>query len=159
VSLGETIIASIRDSYRTVTSLNRSERRLLLEAASLMAIAWTGLRLLPFPTLRRLLSRYGESRARHSIRGHKAGTIGAVQWAIEAIARRFRSATCLVQALATDVMLRRRGLTSELCIGVRLRRDNIVTLEAHAWVECGGVVAIGALEDLSHFEVLTTLRS
>ena len=76
-----------------------------------------------------------------------------------AVAARFPSATCLVQALAADAILRRRGLACELRIGVRARDDSTVPIEAHAWVECDGAVAIGAIENLSAFKVLTSQRS
>jgi hypothetical protein len=31
-------------------------------------------------------------------------------------------------------------------------------LEGHAWVECDGAVAVGGIQDLSDFKVLTPLR-
>jgi hypothetical protein len=144
--------------YHRFTSLDRSDRRLVLEAASLMALVWTGLRLLRLSTLRRILDHYvGSPIARNIAQPHPA--IGPVRWAITAVAARFPSATCLVQALVADAILRRRGLTCELRIGVRVRGNTAVPFEAHAWVECDGAVAIGAIENLSDYEVLTALRS
>ena len=87
--------------------------------------------------------------------------IGSVRRAITAVAARFPSATCLVQALAADAMLRRRRLASELRLGVRLRDHGDsadvpdVPIEAHAWVECDGGVVIGAVAHQSEFTVLT----
>jgi hypothetical protein len=46
-------------------------------------------------------------------------------------------ATCLPRSLAVWTLLRRRGIESELRIGVR---QNDGTFEAHAWVERDGVV-------------------
>jgi len=147
-----------------------------------MAVVWTGLRLLPFSTLRRILDHYAGSptagnigqprgthkvtRGRHEAKGRRQNengvrliAIGTVRWAITAVAARFPSATCLVQALAADAILRRRGLACELHIGVRVRGNTAVPLEAHAWVECDGAVAIGAIENLSDYKALTALRS
>ncbi|HRV95312.1 MAG TPA: lasso peptide biosynthesis B2 protein, partial [Anaerolineae bacterium] len=45
-------------------------------------------------------------------------------------------ATCLPQALAVWWLLRRRGLTGEVRIGVRKVANNF---EAHAWVEHQGI--------------------
>jgi hypothetical protein len=59
-----------------------------------------------------------------------------------------------VQALAGDVMLRRRGVGCELRIGVRAGGSGAVPIESHAWIECNGAVAIGAIENLSTFQVL-----
>jgi hypothetical protein len=139
--------------YRRFASLERSDRRLVLEAASLMAIVWIGLRLFRFPTLRRILDRYAGS-STDAGQSH-TGAIGRVRWAITGVAARFRgSATCLVQALAADAILRHKGIPSELHIGVRVHRNGAVPLEAHAWVECEGRVAIGFIESLPDFEVL-----
>jgi hypothetical protein len=124
-----------------------------------MAFVWTGLRLLRFPTVRRILDHYVGSRTAGNIAQPQQIAIGPVRWAITAVAARFPSATCLVQALAADAILRRRGLACELRIGVRVRGNTGVPLEAHAWVECDGAVAIGAIENLSDYKVLTALRS
>jgi hypothetical protein len=138
-------------------SLDRSGRRLVLEAASLMALVWTGLRLLPLPTLRRILDRYAGPPA--TTRQADARSSAPVRWAIGAVAARLPQATCLVQALAADAMLRRRGFATELRIGVRVRVSHGAPLEAHAWVECGGAVVTGAIPDLPEFKVLNTAGS
>jgi hypothetical protein len=62
--------------------------------------------------------------------------------------------TCLVQALAADGMLRRRGFASTLHIGVRLHRPGSTPLQAHAWVKCEGQIVVGALDDLGEYAVL-----
>jgi hypothetical protein len=140
--------------YRRFASLDRRDRRLVVEAASVMALVWTGLRLLRFPALRRLLDRYASTRTRLRAGEPSLTTIGNVRWAITAVAARFPTATCLVQALAADAILRRRGLAPELHIGVRSRDNRARPIEAHAWVECDGSVAIGSIENLSDFTQL-----
>jgi hypothetical protein len=50
-------------------------------------------------------------------------------------------APCLPTALVAQWMLRRRGVPSRLCLGVR--RDQS-TLAAHAWLEINGDVVFGA---------------
>lgn len=141
--------------YRRFASLDRPDRRLVVEAASLMALVWTGLRVLRFPALRRLLDRYASTRTRLRAGEPPLTTIGNVRWAITAVAARCPSATCLVQALAADAILRRRGLAPELHIGVRARAERAIPIEAHAWVECDGSVAIGSIDNLSEFAPLT----
>jgi hypothetical protein len=103
--------------------------------------------------VRRMLGYYIASSHSHRLREPPAA-IGPVRWAIAAVAARCPSATCLIQALAADAMLRRRGLPCELRIGVRPRGDGAVPVEAHAWVECAGAVAVGAIDGLSSFTVL-----
>jgi hypothetical protein len=54
------------------------------------------------------------------------------------------AATCLTQALATQVLLDQRGQTARTRIGVVKGEDG--QLQAHAWVESEGVVVIGGSE-------------
>ena len=142
---------------RRFMSLERSQRRLVVEAAALMAIIWVGLRLHRFLTLRRILDRFVELTSARAAVAHP-GVVTSVRRAVTAVAARVPSATCLVQALAADAMLRRRRHASELRLGVRVRdRDDRtdIPIEAHAWVECDGRVVIGAIEHQSEFTVLT----
>lgn len=53
-------------------------------------------------------------------------------------------ATCLVKAQAGGAMLNRFGCAAEIKIGVWKKSSN---LEAHAWVECDGLVVLGATEN------------
>ena len=139
-------------------SLERSDRRLVLEAVLLMAFVRAGLRLFRFPTLRRALDQYVGLRAiGHA--GSRAAAIDRVRWAVKVAAARIPPATCLVQALTADAILRRMGLASELRIGVRVRGNGAGPIEAHAWVDCNGLVVTGAIEDLSDFRVLAAPRS
>jgi hypothetical protein len=77
-----------------------------------------------------------------------------VRRAVNAVATRIPSATCLVQALAADVMLRRRQVTCNLRFGVRFSETAGDPLEGHAWVECGGST-IDASDGRSAFSVLS----
>lgn len=88
------------------------------------------------------------------IRRFAADEIGWVLWAIDAAAKKFRKETlCLPRALATHSMLRRRGITSRVCLGVAHEHDK---LAAHAWVEVGEDRAVaspgaGAFTRLAEF--------
>lgn len=53
---------------------------------------------------------------------------------------------CLVQALAADLLLSRRGVTSAVRIGVA--KDGHGAFRAHAWAEAGGETVIGGAADL-----------
>ena len=82
-----------------------------------------------------------------------AGDVRRVGWSVAAVTRRlpFHS-TCLVQSLAVDAMLRRRGAPSKLCVGVQPPSGGILT--AHAWVEHDGQVVFGARTDPAEYRVL-----
>jgi hypothetical protein len=60
---------------------------------------------------------------------------------VERIARRcFWKPVCLPQAIATAWLLKRRGISFEVLLGVK---DAFPTLEAHAWVEVGNTIIVG----------------
>lgn len=96
----------------------------------------------PFVVVRRVLQLFPRS-----------SNAPRVAWAVAAAARHvpFRT-TCLVESLAADAMLRRRGVASEIRFGVRPPDGG--TLAAHAWVEHNGAVVFGARSDLSEYAVL-----
>ena len=143
--------------YRTFRHLPRSAQRDILQAAVLMALAWTGLRVLRFRTVLDNRDRHiGVSTPPH--REHEDEIIRRVQWAINAVAARCSWATCLVQALAADVMLRRRGIPSVLRFGVR-PDDGRGGIEGHAWLECSGGVVVGAIHELSSYETMERASS
>ncbi len=60
-----------------------------------------------------------------------------------AVARLPWEPTCLVQALACQRMLRRRGIAGRIELGVG-RSDG---LQAHAWVSVHGAIVVGAAEE------------
>jgi hypothetical protein len=77
--------------------------------------------------------------------------------AVSAVSRRLPwLTTCLIDALAAEVMLRRRGFEPILRLGVRGRDPRQPSLEAHAWVECAGSIVVGELADLSEYSTLTS---
>jgi transglutaminase superfamily protein len=70
--------------------------------------------------------------------------INWVSWAVESVgAKPWMNALCLPRALASHAMLRRRGIASQLCLGV-VREGHELT--AHAWVEVGGNKIVSDLE-------------
>jgi len=133
--------------WRAFRALDAEGRRLIVEATVLLAFVWVGLRTLSFATLRRLLDGY----AKRVAAGSRA-PLPRIGWAVDAVGRRFPAArTCLMEALAADVMLRRRGYRSEVHFGVRKRNDRSQPLDAHAWVECNGGIVVGELENLADY--------
>lgn len=66
-----------------------------------------------------------------------------VRYAIRRANGRVHGARCLADALAGQTMLGRRGVESELKIGVQ-KKDN--KLDAHAWLERDGLCILGAGE-------------
>ena len=133
--------------WRAFRRLDRDDRRLVVEAGALLAVVWLGLRILPFASLRRSLEG-GSERL-----GAGVGTpVARIGWAVAAAGRRFPPGrNCLVEALATDFMLRRRGYQSELRFGVRKDTVSSPPIDAHVWVESDGRVVAGDLDNLAEY--------
>jgi hypothetical protein len=68
--------------------------------------------------------------------------------AIESAARSIPGATCLTQALAAELLLRRAGHPAAIHVGVA--KTSSGQLEAHAWIEAYGRVLLGD-HDLDHY--------
>jgi hypothetical protein len=131
--------------------LPASERWLLAKAALLLGAIRVGLWLLPFRTLRSLLDR---AAAFHGEANHEP--TDAVVWAVEVAAKGLPAFdTCLTRALATQVLLSRRGVPALLRIGVVKSQEG--KFEAHAWVESDGRVVIGGYE-LERYTPLAALE-
>jgi hypothetical protein len=76
--------------------------------------------------------------------------------AIESAARSVPGATCLTQALAAEILLRRAGHPAAIHVGVA--KTSSGELAAHAWIEAYGRVLLGDHE-LDHFTPLHPVGS
>lgn len=124
---------------------------LLAETTVLLLLVRLGVWILPFATLRRLIDRIRPPTHRPTRDG-----IGRVGWTVTGVARRLPSITCLVQALAAQTMLRRRGYTPALRLGVRAGAEDVKLIEAHAWLECEGTIVVGQIDNLADYSMLST---
>jgi hypothetical protein len=120
-----------------------SDRILLVRALGWVLLARIGLWLAPFARLRAVADRV-------AARGRPQDPV-RIAWAVETVARRIPTATCLPQALAADAMLRRAGRSPELHIGVSKDGESF---EAHAWLALDGLVLVGD-HDLHRYTPLT----
>jgi len=134
-------------TWATIRSLSGADRLLLAEAIQLRVIVWLGLHVFRFNALRAYLQR-------RPVSDHQR--IDRVAWAVNAVSRRWPGTTCLAEALVVEAMLRRHRHAPVLKIGVnypQLERKR--SLEAHAWVECEGVVVAGEVPELADYAVLS----
>jgi len=136
---------------RAYRRLSRTERRLAIKSIVLVASVRLGLWLLPFRTIQRASAYLG----RPGGSGSTAGTREIV-WAVRLASRYVPRATCLVQALSTQILLGRHGHAGQVHIGVAL--DAQREFQAHAWVESGGEVLIGGSEELDGYTPLLVLE-
>ena len=122
--------------FAQFNALNTTQQRALLAALVWLPLFWLGLRMLGLPRFQAWLHRTSPVPNAASA----AMTLPAMQSLGEAVNIAARHtpfpATCLTRSLLLGWLLHRRGVTSDLRIGVRLTAG---TLDAHAWVECGGI--------------------
>jgi hypothetical protein len=112
--------------------------------------------LLPWPSAERALARLNAPPARtpfssilqffnSSIPSAPEPLSSQLRWAVLAASRFIPASTCLVQALALQILLTRAGHVSDLRLGVASSSTDGVT--AHAWLEYEGRVLIGERQE------------
>jgi hypothetical protein len=122
---------------RTFAALPGADRRAFLQAWAWVWASSIALRLLGLSRALRLWPR--------APRRAGAALPRAARW-IRAAARNTPGAdTCLVRSLALLAVLRRGGIPAELRIGVGATQP---ALDAHAWIEVGGV-PVGELDGVA----------
>jgi len=139
--------------WHKFVTLSSPKRGCLLEAACWLGIARLAILILPF---RRVSPYLGRQMARSS---EEAGAVPAVlldciSWALVTVSRHLPwDCRCLTQALAGKAMLRRRGVSSTLYLG--LAKSNEAQLKAHAWLICGERVLTGQ-QGMAGFTVIAS---
>jgi len=124
-------------TLRRLLALRPDERRVLVAAVLLVVAARLSLRLCPYRVVRRLAARLARPTAR--LRAPAA----VIALAVAAAGRRVPGGrNCLAQALAAHVLLGHHGHASRLRLGVA--RGAAGEFAAHAWVEIGDAVLVGA---------------
>lgn len=114
---------------------------LFLEAFLMTGVVRMTILLLPFRWLAAVLGKQRRELPvkEDAIKLAAARRIGAV---IETVSHYTPwESKCLVQASVGKFMLRRRGISNSLYLGVR--RDKEKALAAHAWLQCGDVIING----------------
>jgi hypothetical protein len=116
-----------------------------------------GMRLVSFETLRRYLSRLARGRSVRETPADQA-EIDTIVWSLQTAGRTLPPAgRCLIEALAGHVLLGRKGLATDLRIGVA--RDADGAFKAHAWLERGGNIVLGELgAELEQYTPFPALR-
>jgi hypothetical protein len=128
-------MASISSRYSRFRTLSRQQQGMLLVATVYLPFFWLGLRALGLSRLQVFLLRWPHA-SKPTSTTSKA-EVQALGEAVNIAARHtLGPRSCLTRSLLLGWLLRRRGVQSQLRIGVRLTNGR---LDAHAWVECEGV--------------------
>ncbi len=125
-----------------------SEFRLLLQVYSWVCAVRVGLWLIPFRRLRNVVTLLTGNASRRT----NSFSVERVSAAVSNVSRYVPRATCLTQALALHIILKRAGLQSRIQVGVS--KENGL-FGAHAWVESGGKIVIGDDVRLERFSPMT----
>ena len=135
-------------------SLTADERRLLVSALFRLVVVRVGMWRIPLRVLLRRLHKMAVERDRLSESNPLPPE--RIVWAIRVVSRYLPGTmNCLVQALAAQSMLARRGHLARVRIGVA--KDEGGQLKAHAWVECEGKIVIGGV-GMSQYTALPYLE-
>ena len=146
-----------RARLKKVASLRVDEWRLLAEATATMLVVQIALRFVAYP---RLLAWATEPRTRIVSSSNRSATTAGADWSRERIERaawivglggRVTSIPCLARSLALARLLGRRGVVTDVRIGVRTDEGE---LEAHAWVEWRGSSITDSVRVLQPFAPL-----
>jgi hypothetical protein len=133
-------------------SLPLPERWLLVKAATLLGVVRLMLWLLPFSSARRLFGWVCQDSQRLVT---EPASTQRLAWAVSVASRFVPGAShCLTQAIATEILLVRRGYPAKVCFGVLPKAT--ASLVAHAWVESNGVIVIGGADAEQRYVKLTS---
>jgi hypothetical protein len=133
-----------------------SDQRLLIKALALVCCIRLGLWLLPFRLLKDKVEKIAARVNSVSPHPQDFRMVRKVASCVRRVSRYVPASTCLAQALATQVLLARRGQNTKLRIGVIKSCDG--ELRAHAWLESDGKIIIGRVRDLRNYTVLNRLE-
>jgi Transglutaminase-like superfamily len=126
---------------RRFLCLPLDDRWLLFSAALVLGLVGAALRLVSFKKCLRWADKFSNK----SSHGQNASSPSSerISWAVAAVGRRIPFVSkCLVQAVATQILLARWGHPALMRIGVTRGKNG--QLEAHAWVESPGAIVMGA---------------
>jgi Transglutaminase-like superfamily len=139
-------------TWQRFRRLSRSERGIVLEAATGLLTSWLVVRLLGFRICRYVFEKPLSGRNSWNSKSGEADALAVARRIahLEAVtaANLFFRTSCLEHSLVLCRMLRQRGMNADLRIGARKEGNRF---EAHAWVELDGSVVDGSGSDHLHF--------
>ena len=127
-------------------TLKTGQRRWIVEAALLLAVARLAVACLPFRLIARWLGPIVPPDACPRAAVEDPATLRDelrfIRWSVNAVGRRQPfAAVCLPRALAARAMCRRRGIGSTLRLGSQAGQTDGV--QTHAWLDADGVALTG----------------
>jgi hypothetical protein len=131
------------DKMRKFWQLSVRDKALFFKTVAVLAFIRVCLWVLPFRTVKKVVNRLAPEITRQW-EWINPNDLRRVAWSVTSGSSLVPGATCLTQALTTQIILRRWGIPSDLVIGVN--KTETGQFEAHAWVEYDGQVVVGGIE-------------
>ena len=129
------------EAFRRYRSLPIRKQWLLWEAVLFLLLIRIGLEVMSYSSLRGFLERVP---AVFGGRFAPSASRNRIRWAVTTSGSVLPGTyTCLVRAMAAELLLERRGYSATLQLGVDSEDEEFV---AHAWVESGDVIVVGRSE-------------
>jgi hypothetical protein len=139
---------------RSFLRLSGEDKRILIQVTLLLAAIRTGLSLLPYRVVQRLVVQLStRGRLRNADVHYRRRVLRAVRAAGRHL---LGQKPCLTQALAVQWLFNRIGYPTNLRIGVA--KDHTGKLLAHAWVEHEGKIIMGGPASSSIYERLRPVK-
>lgn len=120
--------------------LTRSEKYILIEALILLWLIRLMLWVFPFSLSQKIIKEITISKDEKQ---SDKFSVKKIIWAVELMSNYTLNATCLTQALATQILLTKYNYSSRVLIGVSKNKQEF---EAHAWVESHDLIVLGNSE-------------
>lgn len=117
--------------------LNNETKWLLIKALATLWIVRIMLWIFSFVRIQRIIKRFTHKSSKNKI------PLTQITWATQVMSRFTPRSTCLVRALAGQILLSQYGYDSNIKIGVSKDKGEF---EAHAWLEHDGGVILGESE-------------
>ena len=134
---------------RSFAALPASDRLVLVQAMIILPATGLGLRWFHMNQLTGWMRRIADLRASKAVAQDLQGEALRTRRLVGVAARNgLYAGTCLSRSVTFWWLLRRRGVRSDLRIGVRKQKGEF---EAHAWVECDGIVLNDRAERLQGY--------
>lgn len=149
------LLSRLMSSLNKFGQLSRRNRRLLFNAILLLPIIHINLYFLGYYRLRgiieiliplkRIDTNYSEAEILQQARD--------IAWIVTIAAQRgLYKATCLRKSILIWWFLRKENIPSDICFGVRMVNRK---LDAHAWVECNGIVVNDSPSVVEKFDAMS----
>lgn len=133
--------------------LTRLEKWALVEACLYLMLSCVVIKLIPFRRISSYLGKHMAISSEEINRSDEKVVSVVRQSVLRARSHLPWKSACLPKAMTAKFMLRRRGITSTLYMGVNKKETG--ELSAHAWLQVGGLIVTGG-SDKQYFTVVAS---